>query len=884
MMPGLVFWGSVAALCLFIFLAISRADLIGQTFAALFGGPVRAEKERDGAFVPMLSHWLPYRSYDPRKGLYHNASSKGFVLELSPMIGADERTGEIIGQFMSEGVPQGACIQIMQWQSPRIGGRFRSWFLPRFRIGGVYELMARHRSEHLMNGVWDSLSADAPFHLRAHHVYVSVAIPEKRAVSEDELIILRDSMISMLKSIDVGAVAVEPVGVLALIDDLTSPTRATDEEVKSYNPFDSIADQALRRDLDIKVEPDRIYLRTERFRATGVVVDGKPEIGEIYPDKFDVRSYALRNLPPRWGPWDTAKLIGDPFIDKLRLPCPVATVLAIEYPDEEAATTRAGYKFMRTTSLAESHSARFMPTLRDQSREWEFVQDQLRQGQKLVRVYYGVTQYSPLGKGDVHERNLKAVYKAAGWDLHDERYMQMFGFMSLFPMACGDGVIGDLDRMKRLRTMLTTTAANIAPLQGEYLGNSVPHLLLVGRRGQVFFWSPFENSSGNHNVAVIGKSGSGKSVTLQELVAALVGAGAKAIVIDDGRSFEHSCKLQNGDFVEFTMSSGFCLNPFSMIDAGLAAQDEDYRVDCMGMLKAIIGQMGRHMDRLDDTERGLIDGAVNAVWERQGASGSIDGVIEALEATGHPQGLGLAISMRAFSSAGTYGKFFAGQASLKIDADLTVFELSDLSAREELRGVVLTAIMFLSSQAMRADRSVRKALFIDEAWQMLKGGSMAEFVESYARTCRKYGGALVTATQSLNDYYKSDGSVAALENSDWTIMLQQKAETIGDFARLGRFEMSGATEAMLRSLKRNGSEYSDLLIRGPETEAQGRLVLDAYSATVFSSSPETFAEIERLVGEGMTMADAIEQVAFPKGAGLGRYDSHAKVEYSGGAL
>lgn len=53
---------------------------------------------------------------------------------------------------------------------------------------------------------------------------------------------------------------------------------------------------------------------------------------------------------------------------------------------------------------------------------------------------------------------------------------------------------------------------------------------------------------------------------------------------------------------------------------------------------------------------------------------------------------------------------------------------------------------------------LRKLLLIDEAWSMLKGGSMGEFVETYARTCRKYGGALATATQSLNDYYKSDGA------------------------------------------------------------------------------------------------------------------------------
>ena len=829
----------------------------------LMGGPRKVEKAPASAAPPMLAHWLPYRSFDPRTGLYYNSASRGFILEVSPLIGADERTAEIVGQFLSEGIPEGACIQILHWMSPRVSSALSSWFVPRAGVGGVHELMARHRCDHLQDGVWDSLSADGPFHLRWHRVFASLAVPEGARVSDEELVALRDSMIAMLKSIELTAVAVDPVGLLALIDDLTSPTTASGEDPTDYNPFDPIADQAVRRDLEVRVEPDRLLLRTERFRATGAVNDAVPEIGEIYPDQFDVRSYAIRQLPPRWAPWDTVRLIGDLYSDKLRMPCPVATVMCIQYPDEQKASTKAGWKFMRTTQLADTRSARMLPTLKDQSREWEYVQEQLRQGQKLVRVFYGVMAISPLGQGDANKRKLKAVYKAAGWELQDERYMQLPGLLACMPMTFGNGLERDFDKLKRMRTMLTTTVANIAPMQGEYLGGTVPHMLLVGRRGQPFFWSPFENGAGNHNVAVIGKSGSGKSVALQEMTAALVGAGARVIVIDDGRSFEHSAKLQGGDFVEFTMSSGFCLNPFSMVDAGLAAEDEDYRLDCLAMLKSLIGQMARHMDRLDDTERGLIDGAVNAEWSRRGTAGSIDGVIAALKETGHERAIELAIAMQPFASGGTYGAFFKGQATIRIDAALTVFELSDLAAREELRSVVLTAIMFLSSQAMRADRATRKALLLDEAWQLLKGGSMADFVETYARTCRKYGASLITATQSLNDYYAAEGSKAALENSDWFVVLQQKAETIADFTRLNRFDMGPGTEALMRSLKRSGTEYSDMLIKGPECLAIGRLVLDPYSATVFSSSPQVFAGIEQLVDQGLPLETAIERVAFP---------------------
>src|SRR3546814_9153859 len=61
---------------------------------------------------------------------------------------------------------------------------------------------------------------------------------------------LRESMASMLRSIDVEAQILDPVGLLKLVDDLTSPTTVSGEDVVDYNRFDPIADQAVRRDME----------------------------------------------------------------------------------------------------------------------------------------------------------------------------------------------------------------------------------------------------------------------------------------------------------------------------------------------------------------------------------------------------------------------------------------------------------------------------------------------------------------------------------------------------------------------------------------------------------------------------------------------------------
>ena len=53
---------------------------------------------------------------------------------------------------------------------------------------------------------------------------------------------------------------------------------------------------------------------------------------------------------------------------------------------------------------------------------------------------------------------------------------------------------------------------------------------------------------------------------------------------------------------------------------------------------------------------------------------------------------------------------------------------------------------------------------------------------------------------------------APLENSDWMLVLQQKAETIADFGANARLDMDDRAETLIRSLKR-GTEYSEVFVK-----------------------------------------------------------------------
>ena len=839
-------------------------DFVDTLREMVLGDARKPEATARPAAVAMLSHFLGYRSFDEDKQIFYQVRSKGFILEVAPLIGGDERSAEILGTIFSDVLIPGCAFSIVNYASPRVSEKMAEWALPRVAAGGVFATLARHRADKLRSGAWQSLASDGPFLLRNYRVLMSVGIPDSAGLKVEDLLRIREGLISALDSINVPVRLLEPVHLIRFFDEILCPSTGAGDDAPGYNRFDPINEQCVRRDLVMHVEKDRVLLHAQSLRPTGEVVDGVPEYDDFVPERFDVRTMSIRNFPDRWAPWDTQKIIGDIFNPKLCLPCPTLQSICGVIPGVETSEAKAGYKFARTQSLSEGQGVKLVPKIKDQAAEWRNVQDRVKAGEKLIRCYYAVSIISPRGMAEIAERSIKGLYKAAGWDLIDETHIQLPAFMSHFPLMLADGLQSDLERMKRFRTLMSSNVAAIAPLQGEYVGGHIPHILFVGRRGQPQFWSPFQNKAGNHNVAIAGKSGSGKSVFLQDLTASFAGVRAKVIVIDDGRSFEHMAKALGGTFTEFKLSSGISINPFRMIDLELAEADEDYLVDCLAMLKAIISQMARYENRLNDTERGLIDRAVNSVWNEHKRDGTVDLVIEVLGSETHAAATDLATSLLPFSGQGTYGRFFLGDSNLDLTADLTVFELSDLSSREELRSVVLTSIMFVASQTMRGmNRSIPKALLIDEAWQMLKGGAMADFVETYSRTCRKYGASLITATQSINDYYKSDGSRAALENSDWFVILAQKPETVSDFRKSDRFEMSGYTEALIRSLKRQGIEYSDVLIRGPETEAVCRLVLDAFSGTLYSSSPDVFAKIETLIHRGVPVAEAIERVAFP---------------------
>lgn len=824
--------------------------------------PPEAPRQRlSGATLASL---LPWRYYEPQHGVYVQDHSIGIVLAVAPLVGGDDASQRILTELFNEGLPELVKGAIIQWASPKIGPIVDDWAAFRARRGGVQGELARHRREMLRRGAWESLSPTAPFLVRDIRTLVALELRGRSdARAMEQLAEARDRFVQTFRTLNGAAHAVEPGELIAIMSDLLNPTRTVDRTEPAYDPEIPICDQIVRLDTRLTVHRHRLRFETMAPSDQLEAEAWSRELGGA-AHAIEARTLAARQFPDHSNQSAMARTIGDLFNDQLRLPGPTVAALCFTLLSGERTSADTEFKRMRTQQTKDTGITRFFPGMRKAAEDWEMVAEDVSEGAKLAHVGFFVMAFAPDGEGEKAERAVRAIYRNARFGLERHDHVHLPTLLACLPLGLGGGLDEDLKTHKRMRRMPTSVIAKLAPLQGEDRGGQMPHLLLAGRRGQLGFWSPFENEgNGNHNVAVVGSSGSGKSVFMQEIAASLNGAGAEVVVIDNGRSFKNSCQLLGGAWLRFSLDLDICINPFGMVDHDLAQTDEEYASEAKTNLKLLVIQMARGAKGASDEEAGAIEEAVNAVWAAHHANGSIDRVAERLRAEHGERGANLDVSLTPFTSRGNYGRFFNGAANLEIANPYTVFELEDLEAKPELRAVVVLQILALVRERMRkGGRQLKKALIIDEAWSLLGDGAAGKFIEGFARRCRKEGGALITGTQSLEDFYSTAGARACIENSDWSVVLRLKAEALEQFRKNDRLQADHATMEFLKSLRMDPGVFAEMLIQGPAARFLARLILDPFSVTLYSTRPEVFAAIEQLQAQGAPLHEAVRRVAF----------------------
>jgi conjugal transfer ATP-binding protein TraC len=386
--------------------------------------------------------------------------------------------------------------------------------------------------------------------------------------------------------------------------------------------------------------------------------------------------------------------------------------------------------------------------------------------------------------------------------------------------------------------------------------------MLAGRRGQLFPWSPFDSSS-NYNICVLGQSGAGKSVFMQEIVMGLLGLGGRVIVLDIGRSYQKLGQLLNAQFIRITNQGGtspcsLSLNPFSDL-INREGNDQDYR-NALTMVKQVLISMLSPSGTLDDLENSFLEMALDAVTSQKGPETEVSDVASWFLGHSDPRANDMGTRLYSFTRGGIYGKFFTGKSTVSFTNRLMIVEFEDIKENKELSAVILqTLIANISNLVYRGDRKTKSGLVIDECWEFIKGKAGETLIEGASRTFRKYQWLLLMGSQNAEDFHKSLAAKAAFNNSAWKCYLSQPNEAFKAFER-EELITSPAMLSLLRTVRMVPGKYGEALIVSDSGYAVGRLLLDPFSMMLYSTKADEFSAVENLVNQGVPVDEAIDQL------------------------
>jgi hypothetical protein len=439
-------------------------------------------------------------------------------------------------------------------------------------------------------------------------------------------------------------------------------------------------------------------------------------------------------------------------------------------------------------------------------------------------------------------RELNRLYGAQG--LVDE-HAQLDEFLATLPAHARHG--------RRWLRCTSHNAAHLLPVSSAARGDAEPLILLHNARGNLVGVDLYSVSGDvpNPNAFIAGTTGSGKSALTNAMLMSAVGAGARAIVIDIGGSYRRSVDVLGGDY--FALDLGTCgMNPFfphadlygdpSDVDEGEAGKDRALR---MQFLVSVLELMLRdpHRPGLRQAERAVLLEAVRQTYERVlGRAPFLNDLVETLriarwaESENRKTAAELARALNAWTLRDD-ARFLNRPSTIALTDATTcaAFDLKNIGDDAQLQSVVLLCLSTLIWQVVMRDRTTRKLVVFDEVWKFFETPTTAKLIGELYRTSRKYKAAVVTISQSMQDFAASP-IAAALMNNAATAYLLRHERAHEEIAR--EFHLNDRELAIFRGLEMRRGHYTEAFVRrGQKHHFLARVVLTPLEYWISTTHP-----------------------------------------------
>lgn len=431
----------------------------------------------------------------------------------------------------------------------------------------------------------------------------------------------------------------------------------------------------------------------------------------------------------------------------------------------------------------------------------------------------------------------------------DCNFQQEAALRSVMPFLCIDPNI----EKKAQRNILTSGAASTYMFTSFEMSDDSGVLLGINRHNNSLCVVDLFNTrvNKNANVTLLGTSGAGKTFTMQLLALRMRMRGIQCYILAPlkGHEFKRACAAVGGTYIKISPGSTNCINvmeirrtlspEMELID-GMDYNSEDSLLS--RKIQQLLIFFSLLIPDMSNEEEQMLDEALIKTYSQFGITHDNDSLYadkahtrykkmpilgdlhKLLEANPLTQRLAIIVSRFVTGSAQSFNQ----QTNVNLDNKYVVIDIS------ELKGKLLPVGMFIGLDyvwdQVKSDRTKRKAIYIDEIWQLIGASSnrqAGEFCQEIFKIARGYGAAAIAASQDLSDFFSlEDGKYgrAIINNSKTKIILNlepDEAEYVRETLKLTRTEIRSITqfergEALISS----NNNKVPVLVRASKVEQQ----------------------------------------------------------------
>lgn len=595
-------------------------------------------------------------------------------------------------------------------------------------------------------------------------------------------------------------------------------------------------------------------------------------------DKMCGKSLSVKEYPKYWHCSMVDQLIGAPFGSQ-SLESTVYICLNIINIGKEGINKT---KRKSQVILSQNLNPHIFPRLNFKKIDLADASKQLELGEQLYHINLAIF---PIAKDYDELQNVcsqvKSYYQGLGFKLEEDIYINLPILLSMLPGNYDERLASDLARG---RVVFQKNVVDLAPTSADWCGNTTnAEIFFFTPRGQLYSFDFFASNT-NYNAFVIGTSGAGKSVLLQDFAMNYLMSGGRINIIDIGGSYENFCGIVGGQYIDVKPSNPISLNPFTELTTReIFNEFKEFLVDWYWMMGA--PESKNLAEEQSNFIKSYLSKAIEASYSKYGINSDVDTVLECFQEISVIEKEDISSSgekiiikekdircsdfiqiLGRYGKQGDYGAFFNGKSEIKFNHNFVVLETGSMENSPALRDPILMILTYHISKSiyLAKDMKQRKLIIIDEAHKFLGNHRVDGFIEQAYRRFRKHGASMIIGTQGWEDLANESSPSRAgrviVENSAFQIIMTQSYASREKLKQSKSHQFNDYDKAMIDSISSVKGEFSEALLIADKNKVKIRIILSDFMKKTFFTSPKVRTYINEQVAKGIPLIDAVNSV------------------------